>query len=425
MKSKNTDTKIKTGKNNRSAGTETLNSQTATTSTAESKTARVYGRGDDLFACSRCGNCLAICPIYKQTLDEGVSPRGKLSLIEAISNDKINFTEKLSDKIYTCTMCNYCTSECPSGVKVSELFKAVRSDLVDNRKYPEILDLLKNRIQKAYNVTFDTNQGRLDWLKQIPGTDVNDYLKDTAEVVYFVGCVSSFSPRSFVIPRAIIQVFGRSGVDFTLLGEDEWCCGFPLLSSGMETESIMLAKHNIKKIREKGAKVLVTSCPSCYHTWKHEYEEMTEEKLDFEILHISQYLQRLIGEGKLKLNRLDLKVTYHDPCDLGRSSGVYEEPREVIRSIPGIEFVELPNKNKQANCCGGGGNLESLNPGLAAKIAAAKADEVISTGAQVVVSACQQCERTMSTALKKKKKEIDYKIKVMDVSEIVLESLNA
>jgi heterodisulfide reductase subunit D len=152
---------------------------------------------------------------------------------------------------------------------------------------------------------------------------------------------------------------------------------------------------------------------------------MAGEKLDFEILHISQYLQRLISEKKIKLNKLDLKVTYHDPCDLGRSSGVYQEPREVIKNIPGIEFVELPNKNKQANCCGGGGNLESLNPDLAAKIAAAKADEVVSTGAQVVVSACQQCERTMSTALKKKKKEIDYKIKVMDISEIVLESMNA
>ena len=393
--------------------------------TAKSRTARVYGKGDDLFVCSRCGNCLAICPIYRQTLDEGFAPRGKLSLIEAVVNDRIEFTEKLSDKIYTCTMCNYCTSECPSGVKVSDLFKAVRSDLVDNKKYPEILDLLKDRIQKAYNVTFDTNQGRLDWLKQIPGTEVKDYLKDSAEVVYFVGCVSSFSPRSFVIPRSIIQIFDRTGVDFTLLGEDEWCCGFPLLSSGMSAESVLLAKHNIEKIRAKDAGILITSCPSCYHTWKHEYEEITGEKLDFEILHVSQYLHRLIKEGKINPGRLDLKVTYHDPCDLGRSSGVYEEPREVIRSIPGIEFVELPNKNKQANCCGGGGNLESLNPGLAAKVAAAKAEEVISTGAEVIVSACQQCERTMSTALKKKKNEIDYRIRVLDISEIVLESMNA
>jgi len=387
--------------------------------------ARVFSKGDDLYACSRCGTCLSICPVYKNTLDEGVSPRGKLSLIEAVSNEKIGFTSKLSSKVYTCTMCNYCTKECPSGVKINELFKAARQDLVDDKKYPDILDLLKEKIQKAYNITFDTNQGRLDWLKQIPGIEVSEYLKETAEVVYFVGCVSSFSPRSFAIPRAITSIFKQSGVDFTLLGEDEWCCGFPLLSSGMADQVKNFALHNIQTVESKGAKILVTSCPSCFNTWAHEYGELTGKKIPFEIMHVSQYLAKLIEEKKIKLGPVNAKVTYHDPCDLGRNSGVFEEPRKVIKSIPGIDFVELPQIKLQANCCGGGGNLESLNPELAAKIAECKADEIYSTGAEIAVSTCQQCERTMNNAIRKKKNESGAKVKVADLSELVLQSMES
>ena len=386
---------------------------------------RVSLKGDDLYACSRCGTCLSICPVYKNTLDESMSPRGKLSLIEAVSNKKIDFTDKLSRKVYTCTMCNYCTRECPSGVKIDELFRAARQDLVDDEKYPDILDLLKEKIEKAYNITFDTNQGRLDWLKQIPGTEVSEYLKKTAEVVYFVGCVSSFSPRSFAIPRAIISIFKQAGIDFTLLGEDEWCCGFPLLSSGMQDAVKKFAIHNIEAVASKGAKILVASCPSCFHTWAHEYEELTGCRPPFEILHVSQYLARLIEEGKIKLNPVNAKITYHDPCDLGRNSSIFEEPRKVIKSIPGIDFVELPMKELQANCCGGGGNLESLNPELAAKIAECKVDEIYSTGAEIVVSACQQCERTMNNAIRKKKNESGAKVKVADLSELVLQSMEA
>ncbi len=387
--------------------------------------AGVFSKGDDLYACSRCGTCLSICPVYKNTLDEAVSPRGKLSLIEAVANKKIGFTAKLSGKIYTCTMCNYCTNECPSGVKVSELFKTVRQDLVNDEKYPEILDIFKEKIERAYNITFDTNQGRLDWLKQVPDVDVADYLKDTAEVVYFVGCVSSFSPRSFAIPRSIVNIFKKSGVDFTLLGEDEWCCGFPLLSSGMAGAVKRFAEHNIETVAGKGAKTLVTSCPSCFHTWKREYEEITGKKLPFGVMHVSQYIAKLIDGGRIKLNPLNAKVTYHDPCDLGRNSGIFEEPRQVIKSIPGVDFVELPMQKLQANCCGGGGNLESLNPELAAKIAECKTDEIYSTGADIVVSTCQQCERTISTALRKKKSDSGTKVKVADLSELVLQSMES
>jgi len=225
----------------------------------------------------------------------------------------------------------------------------------------------------------------------------------------------------------------------------------------MTAQAQFLAEHNIEMVRKKGAKILITSCPSCYHTWVHEYPDFKSDAGDgsgdgagysagdFKIMHISQYLLELIKNKKIKLNsintnrinvcqvnenRIDknqknIKVTYHDPCDLGRNSGIIDEPREVIKSIPGVDLLELQNKKLQSNCCGGGGNLESLNPQLAAKIAEAKASEIISTGAEILVSACQQCERTLSNALKKKKSQVDYKIKVMDISELVLESITS
>ncbi len=388
-------------------------------------TARIFKRYDDLFNCSRCGNCMAYCPVYKNTNDEAVAPRGKLSLIEAISQGELEFTDKLSEKIYTCTLCNYCDSECPSGVNIAELLEEMRQDLVDSEKYPEALDFLKRRLGEAHNVTFDTNEGRADWTKQIPDSSPADYIKDTAGVVYFVGCVSSFSPRTFSIPRSVVKIFKGAGVDFTLLGDDEWCCGFPLLSSGMKGEVKKLADHNIEAVNKKGARVLIASCPSCYHTWKHEYPKISGRQADFEIIHLSQYLLKLIEDKKIKLKPLNIRVAYHDPCDLGRNSEVYDEPRKVIESIPGVEFIELEANKNLANCCGGGGNLESLDAGLSGRIAQSRSREIIAADVDVLVSGCQQCERTLATALKKLKKEAKRKIKVWDIAELVLASINA
>ena len=385
----------------------------------------ILEKGDELYSCSRCGTCLAYCPIYKQTLDESLAPRGKMSLLEAISKGKIEYSDKISEKLFTCTACNICTSECPSGVKLDEMISTAKSDLIDAHKYPQVLDILKERIKKAYNVTFDSNTGRLDWVKQLPEGEPDKYIKEKADVVYFVGCVSSFSPRSFGIPRSIVQDLDSAKVDYTLLGEEEWCCGFPLINSGIKDVVGDLAKHNIDAVKSKGAKLLVLSCPSCYHTWKHEYPKYLSEKVDFEILHISQYLLRLIKEGKIKLGPLSGKITYHDPCDLGRNSGIYAEPRDVIKSIPGIDFIDMAANRKLANCCGGGGNLESVNQALASKIALAKADEIIETGADIVVTSCQQCNRTIDASLKKKKKETNAKVKVIDLPELVLQSIQS
>ncbi|MEI7616046.1 MAG: heterodisulfide reductase-related iron-sulfur binding cluster, partial [Actinomycetota bacterium] len=167
--------------------------------------------------------------------------------------------------------------------------------------------------------------------------------------------------------------------------------------------------------------------------WKHMYPQIARaqmdrftypdpvlsDKLNFNVLQEVQFLYKLAGEGKFKLGLVNKKVAYHDPCDLGRSSGIYDEPRELIKLIPGVEFIELQHIREDSKCCGGGGNLEAASPELSAGIAKIRAQEIIDSGADIVISSCQQCVRTLAGALKKEKS----KIKAMDISELLLESI--
>ncbi|HAJ95404.1 MAG TPA: (Fe-S)-binding protein, partial [Actinobacteria bacterium] len=381
---------------------------------------------------TRCGNCLDLCSAYLGSGDVSISPKKKMEklksavskeygLIARLLKKKVTKEEMeaISHAAFACTMCSRCEVDCHINIKLQDIWLKLREIMVDEGQYPEVLDMMRNRLKESRNVSFDTNEGRTDWIKPVPDIPEDRFIRKSARIIYFVGCVSSFSPRTFKIPRSIVQIFQKADIDFALLGDEEWCCGFPLMSSGFAKDFIEFAEHNIEKVNRTGAKYLVTSCPSCYHMWSHVYpEKIKNKKMNFEVLHAVQYLYMLVEEGRIKLNSIDKKITYHDPCDLGRNSGIYDEPRKLIRSIPGVEFIELENSREYATCCGGGGNVESTDAGLSANIAAIKAREIIKTGADIVVTSCQQCVRTITTALKKEKS----KIKAMDLIQLVLES---
>jgi len=386
-------------------------------------------------SCTRCGKCTEACSAYNANGDLDISPAKKIELLKKRIKSKTlfgkifarhSFTEKeldiLAKGAYQCTMCSRCEVDCPVNIDLAKLWVSLRADLLDEHKGPEALEMLKERLKAAYNISFDTNQGRVEWINQLPEIPENKYVKEKADVIYFVGCVSSFSPRVFKIPRSVVQLFKLAKVDFGLLGDDEWCCGFPLLTSGFKTEFTDFAKHNIEKVNATGARYLVTSCPSCYHMWNHTYNELgLDVKMNFKVLHLVQYLYELAKNRTLRLYPVDYTVTYHDPCDLGRNSGIYDEPRQLIKKIPGIRFVELENTKENALCCGGGGNVEAVDPGLVESISRIKAEEILKTGANIAVTACQQCVRTILQALKKE----GSKVKTMDISELVLMSATA
>jgi heterodisulfide reductase subunit D len=318
-----------------------------------------------------------------------------------------------ADTVFRCTLCGHCEETCPLGIRLRKLWLCLREDLVQADACPSQIDMIRKNLAGSRNVFGEDNSERGEWVEDMRKPPVDRYVRPRAEMVYITGCVSSYFPLAQKIPIALTEIMDASGVDFTLLGEEEWCCGFPLLGAGLMEMFEEFRVQNLAAVTAKGASTVVFACPSCYQMWREHY------RTDLELLSAPEFLLRLSREGKISLQELALTVTFHDPCDLGRGARVFEEPREVIRAIPGVTLVELSHSRKNCTCCGGGGNLEMVDPDLAAKIAKAKVDEVLATGAQAVITSCQQCVRTMTSYVKRNKIQLE----VLDIVQLVRKSL--
>jgi heterodisulfide reductase subunit D len=370
--------------------------------------------------CIRCGLCLAVCPTYRATLNETDSPRGRIALARAQSEDRLARSDNYADKFYRCLLCAACESICPSGAQASEILRGARDDAAGHSLLPERLAQLDRAINAEHNISSEDNSGRLIWADNL-AEPPSGQGKERAELVYFVGCVSSFFPRSYNVPRAIVKVLEGARVDYALLGGQEWCCGYPQYINGELELAQACIRHNVDAVRALQAKRIAFSCPSCYHIWQHVYRDVLGEELDLELLHTTALLDRLLDEGRIELGEWPMAVTYHDPCDLGRKSEVYAAPRNVMAKIPGLTLIEMDENREDAHCCGGGGNLESHNADLSSQVAQRRVQQAAATGARVLVSACQQCERTLSNAARASR----TRIRVMDVGEVVLKAMQA
>ncbi|HDZ24128.1 MAG TPA: (Fe-S)-binding protein [Desulfobacteraceae bacterium] len=382
----------------------------------------------ELEACTNCQACADICPAVCAAGDGELSAlfrmkglkeivKGRSSLLRKIFKKKGPSEEAwkhFSDTAFRCTLCGSCQEVCPVGIHLKELWLSLRQDLVHSSVYPKKINMIKENLEESYNVFGEDNEERAEWVEDMREEPEDGYIRDKAEVVYFTGCTAAYFPIAQKIPIALAEVMDASGVDFTLLGEEEWCCGFPMLGAGLMDLFQEFRNHNIRAVKEKGAKKIVFACPSCYQMWREYYRPE-----GIEIHHASQFLIDLVKQGRVPLKELDMTVTYHDPCDLGRGAHVYDEPREVIRAIPGITFVELPHNREECRCCGGGGNLEMVDAKLSAEIAKAKIDEILSTGAQAVITSCQQCVRTMITYVRRNK----ISLEVLDITQLIQRAL--
>ncbi|TAK34991.1 MAG: hypothetical protein EPO21_07745 [Chloroflexota bacterium] len=381
-------------------------------------------------ACTRCGECVSWCESYAHQSSRFVAPAEKIKGYKPIlkrgvvpsvlsglfgSTDKQRLRE-LSQGIYECTLCARCAQACPAGISLRELWFSMREDMVARGIYPAGMNLAKDAVATQHNVVNYPNEERAMWVDYMAEAPDDAYQRPRAEVVYFVGCMASFSPAIQSIPESYVQVLTAAGVDFTIMGSEEWCCGFPLLVAGMRSQAESVRRHNVEKIQEIGARMITFTCPSCYNTFVNEYAPHLP---GVEMLHSTQLLQRLIDQGKLKLGSLTEKVTYHDPCDLARNSGVYDPPRRVLRSIPGVELVEPADSREHGHCCGGGGDLEIANPELAGSIAVSSLLAFEDTGAGTLVTACQQCKRMFQNAIQQKGSQM----KILDVGELVHRAL--
>jgi heterodisulfide reductase subunit D len=343
-----------------------------------------------------------------------------VALVRAVAEQRLPRGENYADKFFRCLLCEACDNICPSGAELADILQDAREDVARNQLLPERLARLDRFIASQHNISGEENAGRLIWADNLsaPPTGLD---REQAEIAYFVGCVGSFFPQSYRVPRAFVEVLEKVGADYALLGGLEWCCGYPQYIDGELFLAEDAIRHNVAQVHRLNARQAVFTCPSCYHVWKHVYPSVLGKELDVELLHATELLDRLLAEGQIRVGPLPMKVTYHDPCDLGRKGGVYDAPRRILDKIPGLTLVEMAENRENAHCCGGGGNLESHNADLAREIAQRRVRQAADTGAQAIVSACQQCERTLSSAARASR----IRIRVMDINEIVLRAMES
>ncbi len=379
--------------------------------------------------CFACSKCTAGCPIARVA---DLRPAHFLRLIQFGMTDALLNNPSL----WRCLGCDLCGARCPNDVHIGAMLAAVRELAWEEKQRSSFtdpalveglqrLEMLRDRIATNHNITGDDNANRLIWSQNLERVPEGLERKVGAEVVYFVGCLGSLYPQSYRIPQAMTQVMMSAGTNFTALGGEEWCCGYPLIAAGMGRRARDLALHNVEMVKMIGARELVATCPSCFHMWKHNYPELIGAPLPFEVKHSTEFVAGLLQTDALKLNPLTGTVTYHDPCDLGRKSGVFDAPRAVLSAVPSLRFVEMTNHHENAMCCGGGGNLETFDATLVAQVSAERVSEAVGAGANVLVSACQQCVRTLTGATRKHDAARKARLKVMDLVELVSQQLAA
>ena len=377
---------------------------------------------EELWLCGRCGDCSLAdkivasnrgvnhpCAVKNVLGFEAYSAKGRVMILNDLIDGNLEVNEDVIDWAYACNTCKSCQETCMAtadGINIPDMMEALRRDLVANGFTVPKHEEIESSIINEYNPYKEKHGTRLDVFgeREFP---------ETAEIVYFAGCTSTYREKE--IARATVELLEKLNVDFTVL-KDERCCGSVLLRLGREKTFGNLTKHNIEAIRNAGAKTVVTACAGCFRTWKIDVPK-EGYSYDFEILHITEYLDRIVKEGKAVFQSpKPLTVTYHDPCHLGRHAEVYEAPRRVIESVENVTLVEMETNKRYAHCCGAGGGLKSSFGELANDVAANRIKEAEETEADILVTACPFCHRGLVDGAK----HIGSKLPVVDLPEFLL-----
>ena len=364
--------------------------------------------GDALKYCFQCGKCDTVCPWNRVRT---------FSIRKIIREATFGLTEIDGEDIWRCTTCGNCPQNCPRGVKQIEVGVSLRRVASNYEVFPASVRSARTAraslISEGNPLQFERSN-RADWAASLPVKPFADGM----EVLYFVGCYLSFDPRMKKVAAATADILNRAGVDFGILGTQENCCGESIRKTGSEDVFKSLAKENIKTFIDAGVKKILVSSPHCYHTFVNEYPEF---KVNFEVVHITQYLYELLQTGKLSLNKpLAKKVAYHDPCYLGRHNGIYDEPRETLKKIPGLELLEMTDSRKDSLCCGGGGGRIWMDTPKSERFSDLRLEQARSVGAEMLVTACPYC----ITNFEESRLNLEYgDIEVKDITEIVRDAM--
>jgi Fe-S oxidoreductase len=360
-----------------------------------------------LEACIQCGKCTGGCPVARKTM-LNVRRLVYQALIEA------EVDAAAHPELWDCTCCFTCVERCLKDVRPAELIIGLRGKLVESGRIPDTIGTALTGVFRQGNPAGLAREERARWAE---GLEIRA-AQEGCETLYFVGCSPAYDPRAQSVARVLARTFTAAGLDFGTAGTAESCCGNEVRRMGEMGLFEMLVEENSKLIRSVGAGRLVTTSPHCFNTLKNEYGLE-----GIKVLHYTQLLTELIEQGALTLaNEVEMTVTYHDPCFLGKQNHVFDEPRAILEAVPGVKLVEMDRSRERSLCCeGGGGRMWAEGTNLEERLAFQRVHEAAETGADVLAVACPFCLLTLEDAVKVQ--GLEERIKVMDVAEIVAQAL--
>jgi len=384
----------------------------------------------ELDTCAHCALCTENCPAYADSKIPNYAPGVRSSKTLRLINKQFGLRARLlgpnpikadevadlADSAFNCTLCGRCMETCPFGFQTHELWTGVRClvyELDGTLPRVKMLDQMLRETQNPYGLQAEM---RLDWADYTGLEDV--HVKDRADVAYFVGCTTAFKGANHEVAYSIASILNQLGEDWTLLAEDEWCCGSPLLLAGNEEGAREFAEHNVEALEARGVKTVITGCAGCFRVFKWEYPKLLGRRPSFKVIHAVEYLRDKLVAGELKPDLLRANVAYHDPCELSRLGGVIEAPREALRRLA-QGLVELPEHGIDVRCCGGGGLLQAANNDLRLSIVKRRLDQAVEVGAEILTSACPACKLAFVDGIRASRCEIE----VLDVMELAARQL--
>ena len=364
--------------------------------------------GEILKLCYQCGTCTASCPwnLVRSFIVRRIMHQGQLGLIDFEN-----------EEVWLCATCGACVQQCPRSVEIIDIMRALRRVVVEVgiAKVPDSLRITVKNIAGIGNPLGEPLENRVNWAKEL---NVKTHTKGT-ELLYFPCCIPAYDPKIQRVAQATANILKKADVDFGILGIKESCCGESVRKAGNEGVFQSLAQSNISAFTEAGVNKIVTTSPHCYHTFKNEYPEFGG---NFEVVHFAQYLAELIKQGRLNFTKeVNKRVAYHDPCYLGRHNNIFNEPREILNSIPGIELVEIPNYRENSLCCGGGGGRIWLETKKGERFSDLRIEQAVEVGASILAVACPYCMLNFEDSVLTLGKS--ESIEVRDIAELVQQAI--
>jgi Fe-S oxidoreductase/nitrate reductase gamma subunit len=387
----------------------------------------------DGYSCTECGRCTAACPAA--TTGKKLSPKEIIKSIRHRTEDKAPLliakseNNEMLDKtlihnyitdqeIWACTTCNACVNECPVTIEHLDSIVDFRRNLVlGESNFPAELNPVFKNIETNFTPWAFNSQDRANWAE---GLDIKTMAEDpNGEYLFWVGCAGSFDVRYQKVSKAFAKLMQKADIDFRILGIEEKCNGDTARRLGNEYLAQMMMQDNIETLNNYKVKKIVTGCPHCYNSLKHEYPQFGG---NFEVIHHTEMIERLVRQGKIKVkdDEFKSKITYHDSCYLGRYNDIYDSPRNSLKMIEGVELIEMKRSRDKGFCCGAGGGRMFLEEHEGTRINNNRAEEALSTKADTVASACPFCMTMMTDGIKSFDQQ--DKVKVKDIAEIVLEN---